>query len=78
MASMLNSLSVVFFYIGLAGRIWSIKTYEKTAVTMSNTRVLKKEKKRGTSVSLFTPGVGKAFTKNICIWALLLLLIVSQ
>jgi hypothetical protein len=74
MASMLNSLSVIFFYISLADRIWSIKTYEKKAVTMSNTRVLKKERKRGTSVSLFTPGVMKAFTKNIYIRAPLILM----
>jgi hypothetical protein len=74
MASLLNSLSAIFFYIGLADRIWSIKTYEKTVVTMSNTQVLKKEKKGGTSVSLFTPGVRKAFTENIYIWAPLILM----
>jgi hypothetical protein len=54
MVPMLNSLSAIFFYISLADRIWSIKPYEKTPVTMSNARVLKKEKEGKLSKFVYT------------------------
>jgi hypothetical protein len=46
MASILNSFSTIFFDMSLADRIWSTKTYERAAVTKSNTGVLKGEKRR--------------------------------
>jgi hypothetical protein len=39
--------------------------YERTAVTMNNTGVLKGGEKWGNSVSLFTPALRKAFTENV-------------